>query len=542
MPITSTATNQHLARILADQKLLPLDMIDRMVTRSRSAHLWLGHIAVDEHILSYQEIAAAYSKELGLKLLELPTIMPESRALSRLTSEMCHEFAVVPTEMRNGKLIVAMANPLDESTKATLTGQAHMPIGVTVAAFDDIEATIDAWYALAKLEADSNGPGVIKTGVSYASIQLDDLPVPNKFSRENEDDDPLILDDLLMKMMELRASDLHLAVGSPPIIRIDGDLQPMPYATLTPTSIQRMVYAILTDVQITEFERSWELDMAYSVARVSRFRVNVHKQRGSIGAVLRTISLDMPTLVALNMPPVVKELTSRPRGLVLVTGPTGSGKSTTLAAMVDEINTTRRTHIVTVEDPIEFLHNNKMSVITQREVGMDTQDFTIALRHVLRQDPDVILIGEMRDLETIAAALTAAETGHLVFATLHTTSASQTIDRIIDVFPPHQQEQVRNQLSNVIEGIITQTLIPRADGKGRIAAQEIMLGIPAIRNLIRENKVHQMGSVLQSNAKYGMQTLDSSLRDLLKRRTITLEEALMKASNPDDFKALVAMQ
>ena len=209
--------------------------------------------------------------------------------------------------------------------------------------------------------------------------------------------------------------------------------------------------------------------------------------------------------------------------------------------MVDEINTTRRTHIVTVEDPIEFLHNNKMSVITQREVGMDTQDFTVALRHVLRQDPDVILIGEMRDLETISAALTAAETGHLVFATLHTTSASQTIDRIIDVFPPHQQEQVRNQLSNVIEGIITQALLPRADGKGRVAAQEIMLGISAIRNLIRENKVHQMTSVLQSNAKYGMQTLDSALRDLLKRRTITLEEAIMKASNPEDFKALVAM-
>ncbi|MEI7832757.1 MAG: PilT/PilU family type 4a pilus ATPase [bacterium] len=542
MSITSTATNQHLARILADQKLLPLEMIDRLVTRARSAQLWLGHILVEEHLLSYLEVANAYAKELGLKFVDLPTVMPETRALKRVPVEMCHELYVVPIELRNGKLMVAMANPLDETTKHQLTAQAHMPVGVVVAPLDEIEATIDAWYTLAQFDAEEEAPGVIRTGMNYANIQLDDLPTPIKASKNFDDeDDTLILDDLLLKMMEEHASDLHLAVGSPPIIRVDGDLQPMKYPVLTPTAIQRMVYAILTDVQITEFERSWELDMAYSVARVSRFRVNVHKQRGSIGAVLRTISLEMPTLTALNMPNVVRELTNRPRGLVLVTGPTGSGKSTTLAAMVDEINTTRRTHIVTVEDPIEFLHNNKMSVITQREVGMDTQDFTVALRHVLRQDPDVILIGEMRDLETISAALTAAETGHLVFATLHTTSASQTIDRIIDVFPPPQQEQVRNQLSNVIEGIITQALLPRADGKGRVAAQEIMLGISAIRNLIRENKVHQMTSVLQSNAKYGMQTLDSALRDLLKRRTITLEEAIMKASNPEDFKALVAM-
>jgi twitching motility protein PilT len=241
------------------------------------------------------------------------------------------------------------------------------------------------------------------------------------------------------------------------------------------------------------------------------------------------------------MPPIVRELTLRPRGLVLVTGPTGSGKSTTLAAMIDEINRTRRCHIVTIEDPIEFLHNNKMSVVTQREVGADTESFSTALRHVLRQDPDVILIGEMRDLETISAAVTAAETGHLVFATLHTTSAAQTIDRIIDVFPPYQQEQIRSQLSNVLEGILTQTLLVNIDGHGRSCAQEILICTPAVRNLLREGKVHQMPSVMQSSAKYGMQTLDQALKQLVLQRKVTLEEALKKASNPEDFKSLVAM-
>jgi twitching motility protein PilT len=306
--------------------------------------------------------------------------------------------------------------------------------------------------------------------------------------------------------------------------------------------LQPLIYSILTDIQITVFERHWELDFSYSLPGVSRFRVNVHKQRGSVGSVFRMIPSDMPTLDKLRMPPIVRELTQRPRGLVLVTGPTGSGKSTTLAAMIDEINRTVRTHIVTVEDPIEFLHSNKMSVITQREVGSDTESFSTALRHVLRQDPDVILIGEMRDLETIAAALTAAETGHLVFATLHTTSAAQSIDRIVDVFPSHQQDQVRIQLANVLEGIATQALLRSIDGKGRVCAQEILIASSAIRSLIRDNKVHQMPSVMQASAKYGMQTLDQCLRTLVLEKKVTLDEAIAKSSSPEDFKALLAMQ
>ncbi|OPZ80230.1 MAG: Twitching mobility protein [bacterium ADurb.Bin429] len=261
-----------------------------------------------------------------------------------------------------------------------------------------------------------------------------------------------------------------------------------------------------------------------------------------MGAVFRTIPMEIPTLDKLTMSPVIHEFTQRPRGLVLVTGPTGSGKSTTLAAMVEEINRTQRTHIVTIEDPVEFLFNNKLSIVTQREVGADTESFGTALRHVLRQDPDVILIGEMRDLETIATAVSAAETGHLVFATLHTTSAAQTVERIIDVFPPHQQEQIRSQLSNVLEGIVCQTLLPNLDGRGRSCAQEILVCTAAIRTLIRDSKAHQITSVIQASAKYGMQTLDQALKTLVLQRKVSLEEAVKKASNPEDFKALVAMQ
>jgi twitching motility protein PilT len=259
-----------------------------------------------------------------------------------------------------------------------------------------------------------------------------------------------------------------------------------------------------------------------------------------MGAIFRSIPTEVPTLDHLNMPPVVKELTNLPRGLVLVTGPTGSGKSTTLAAMINEINRTRRCHIVTIEDPIEFLHRHQKSEINQREVGADTESFTAALRHVLRQDPDVILIGEMRDLETISAAITAAETGHLVFATLHTTDAAQTIDRIIDVFPPDQQEQIRNQLSTVLEAILSQTLMPKLDGRGRCCAQEILIATSAVRNLIREGKIHQMASVLQAGSKVGMQTLDQALRALVTEGKVALEEAASKSSTPEDFRRLVA--
>ncbi|MDH4179369.1 MAG: type IV pilus twitching motility protein PilT [Armatimonadota bacterium] len=347
---------------------------------------------------------------------------------------------------------------------------------------------------------------------------------------------------MLRTVIERKASDLHLSVGTSPTLRIDGDLMQVSADKLIPTKVNELIYNILSDEQITTLEENWELDFAYSVRGLSRFRVNVHRQRGTIGAVFRSVPVDPPSLDGLGMPEVVKTLCARPRGLVLVTGPTGSGKSTTQAAMIREINVTRRRHIVTIEDPIEFLHRNERSIIIQREVGSDTKSFAAALRHVLRQDPDVILIGEMRDLETIAAAITAAETGHLVLATLHTTSAAQTVDRIVDVFPPHQQEQIRVQLSTVLEGIICQTLLPVADGKGRTCAQEILVANSAIRNLIREGKSHQIPSVLQSSASEGMQGLDQALKILVRAGKVTPQSAMSVASNPQDFKMFLEMR
>jgi twitching motility protein PilT len=348
------------------------------------------------------------------------------------------------------------------------------------------------------------------------------------------------VDDLLRLMIERGGSDLHITVGSPPGIRLRGEIVPVENAkVLTPKDTQEMLLSLLSEEQRRRFETELELDFAYSIPGLSRFRTNIFQQRNSMGAVFRVIPLKIPTLDELNLPRVCKFLAERPRGLVLVTGPTGSGKSTTLAAMIDHINETRHVHIITLEDPIEFMHKNKKAYVNQREVGEDTHSFTSALKRVLRQDPDVILVGEMRDLETISAALTAAETGHLVLATLHTTGGPETVDRIIDVFPPHQQQQVRMQLSTTLEGVLSQTLLRSTDGKSRVMAMEIMLGIPAISNLIREGKTHQMATIIQGGASMGMQTLDQHLKALLQAGKITFEEAIQKAKEPRELAQMV---
>ena len=357
-------------------------------------------------------------------------------------------------------------------------------------------------------------------------------------SQDAQDGD-LDISAALRAMLAAKASDLHVTSGSPPMVRVDGGLSPLEgFPKLSPDSLQRTLYQILTQAQREKFEEDLELDFSYSLVGEARFRVNLYRQRQSVGAAFRVIPYEIKPLEALGVPEAAAAFASLPRGLVLVTGPTGSGKSTTLASLVDLANRTRRAHIMTVEDPIEFLHRHKRCLVNQREVGSDTQSFQRALKHVLRQDPDIILVGEMRDLETISVALTAAETGHLVFATLHTQDAAQTIDRVIDVFPAEQQGQVRTQLATAIQGVLCQTLLPRSDGPGRAVAVEVMVATPGIRNLIREGKTHQIYTALQSGASLGMQSMDQHLADLVKSSVVAYEDAVEMCQSQEEFNRL----
>jgi len=356
--------------------------------------------------------------------------------------------------------------------------------------------------------------------------------------RERQEGD-VAIDEILTEMVRLGASDVHFTTGASPMVRVSGSLRPLDgFPPLMPEPLRRSLYAVLTQKQRETFETNLELDISYAVRGLARFRVNLYQQRESVGAAFRVIPYEIKPLEDLGVPAVVGTFAGLPRGLVLVTGPTGSGKSTTLAAIVDLANRTREDHIMTVEDPIEFLHRHKKSLINQREVGQDTHSFANALKHVLRQDPDIILVGEMRDLETISVALTAAETGHLVFATLHTQDAAQTIDRVIDVFPAHQQAQVRTQLAGAIQGVVCQTLCKRTDQPGRAVATEVLVATPAIRNLIREGKTHQIYSAMQAGAKQGMHTMDQHLADLVKTGKITYEVGLEKSHNVEDYNRL----
>ncbi|HEV2440263.1 MAG TPA: type IV pilus twitching motility protein PilT [bacterium] len=366
------------------------------------------------------------------------------------------------------------------------------------------------------------------------------------------------INDLLRAAVEAGASDLHVTVGLPPMLRVSGTLRPINETRLSPEETARLAYGMFNDYRKERFEQTWDVDFSYAVGAVGRFRVNVYRQRGSVGLCARVIPDRVPSIEDLNLPPILKELTRKPRGLVLVTGPTGHGKSTTLAAMIGFINDERNAHIMTIEDPIEYVFPHHKSIVNQREVGNDTQNFPNALRAVLREDPNVIVIGEMRDLETIAAALTIAETGHLVFATLHTANAAQSVDRVIDVFPPNQQQQIRVQLSTVVEAVLSQQLLavqPMAEGAGavengigsgdflratnRVPAMEIMMATPAIRNLIREGKTHQISSTVQTGSQYGMQTMDQALFMLYKRGLISADLALSRAIYHDDLRRTI---
>ncbi len=350
----------------------------------------------------------------------------------------------------------------------------------------------------------------------------------------------LSIQNFLEYVVQRGATDLHIACDSPPLMRVDGQLTPLPFPALSANESKNLCYSLLTDSQRHRFEEENELDFSFGLRGVSRFRGNLFVHKGTVGGAFRMIPYEVRGLADLGLPPVVADLTKLPRGLVLVTGPTGSGKSTTLASMVDKINRERREHIVTIEDPIEFVHEHRKCLVNQREVFADTHGFSEALRHVLRQDPDIVLIGEMRDLETVASALTVAETGHLVLSSLHTNSAVQTINRIIDIFPSNQQPQVRAQLSLILQGVVSQQLLPRVDGRGRVLAVEVMIPNPAIRNLIREQKIHQIYSQLQvGQLKFGMQTMSQSLVDLYQRRLISYEEAIGHATELDELRTML---
>jgi twitching motility protein PilT len=391
-------------------------------------------------------------------------------------------------------------------------------------------------------------PSVVEPLVAAMPILAPELASPStaeeeslavRVGAEDTSDDSGFLSDLLIETLDRGCSDLHLTVGAPPTVRLHGALTPMEgRALMTPQMLVKVLYAILSQKQREKFEQELELDFSYSVPGRARFRVNIYRQRDALGAAFRLIPFEIKPLEELGVPPTVGNFAMLPRGFVLVTGPTGSGKSTTLAAVVDKANRSRRDHIMTVEDPIEFLHEHKSCLVNQREVGEDTHSFKNALKHVLRQDPDIILVGEMRDLETIEIALTAAETGHLVMATLHTQDAAQTIDRVIDVFPPHQQQQVRVQLAGALQGVVCQQLLKTADGKGRVVATEVLVATPAIRNLIREGKTHQIYSAMQAGAKHGMATMDQHLAQLVKQGKITYDNALEKCHHVEDFQRL----
>lgn len=345
----------------------------------------------------------------------------------------------------------------------------------------------------------------------------------------------MVLEDLLKETMEQGASDLHITVGIPPTIRRNGRLSTVGDQRLLPSDTEELVRSMLTDEQWKAYQNMGELDLSFSLQGMGRFRVNVYKQRGTCCAAIRMVNLIIPSMEELGLPNIVEEMSRKTKGMILVTGPTGSGKSTTLAAMIDSINRSRDCHILTLEDPIEYLHKHNKSIVNQREIGNDSHSYAAALRAALREDPDVILVGEMRDIETIAIAVTAAETGHLVLSTLHTIGAANTIDRIIDVFPPHQQQQIKVQLSSVIQGVISQQLLPRKDKPGRAAAIEIMIATPAIRNLIREGKTYQINSQIQTGAKFGMQAMDASLANLYGKGVISQEEAILHATDKDNL-------
>ena len=520
-----TGVNRQLGEILVDKRVLSRDDFEQQIHTSVDSHQPLAKVLVESGAARSRDVLLAVAEELGIRYVPLEgyeKVVPDPNVIESLTRDLARELTALPIETDDrGRLVIAVDDPLDEARHGRLRQAVHVEVVLALAHRAELQRAIETAY-------DVTGP--LESSVVTA-IDASEREVATSAATIN---------DLLVELIRNDGSDLHVTAGSPPQMRVHGSLFPVPgFGVLRPGETRDLIYAILTARQRAKLEEERELDFSHPVYALGRFRVNVFFQRDAVGAVMRAIPSDISTLESLKMPPVISEFANLTRGMVLVTGPTGSGKSTTLASLIDLINRTRASHIVTIEDPIEFTHNHKLSIVNQREVGIDTMSFAAALRHSLRQDPDVILVGEMRDLETVSTALTAAETGHLVFATLHTQDAPKSVERIIDVFPTHQQHQVRVQLASSLAAIVSQQLLVRSDERGRVAAAEVMVATPAIRNLIREGKVHQITSAMQAGGRFGMQTMDAALAELVAQKIVSADDALERAIDPENFLDLI---
>ena len=531
------AASRRLGEFLVERKVLSRDVLEVLLEREHSERVPLSKLLLADKLVGEKDLVAAVAAQVGLRFVDFDHTAVNPTLDSLVPADLARAHLAVAVDLEGSDLLVAMVDPSDRDAIGEIEKATSWSVAPAIAVRSELERIVAAMYGAPVSNGNGNGNG---NGLGDIEIAIDDAAGATAMPATEAPAQELHVNDLLERVCDLGASDLHLASGLPPAVRVHGEIKHLTeFPVMTPSEIRRMIYAILTQKQRERFENDLELDTSHSVPGLGRFRVNVFLQRDAVGSVMRVIPAEVVPFDNLGLPPAVLQFAQLPRGLVLVTGPTGSGKSTTLASMIDIINANNPCHIMTVEDPIEFLHRHKAAVVNQREVGEDTYSFAAALKHVLRQDPDVILVGEMRDLETISTALTAAETGHLVFATLHTQDAPQSVDRVIDVFPAHQQQQVRVQLAASLQGIVTQQLVPTPGGHGRVVASEVLVATPAVRNLIREGKTHQIYSAMQAGGKYGMQTMDMALAGLIKQGKIALETALERCSNEQDLRRLV---
>lgn len=512
--------SRRLGELLVDRRLLSKDVLETLLDKEATTGVPIAKLLIDGGHVREEDLLRSVADRVGMPYIDLDDALLDPEAVGLLAADAARQFMAMPVRLEDEKAVIAVADPFDPETHVRLEKLSGIGVTLALATREAIQRAINFVHGTDEV------PLVRQPGVPADSMTI-------------AEPDTLHLNELLSIQLDRGGSDLHLTAGSPPQIRVHGKLERLAdFPILKPAELRRMIYSILTEKQREKLEETLELDASHPVPGRGRFRMNVYFQRDSIGAAFRAIPTEIMSLQQLGIPPTVGELADLQRGLVLVTGPTGSGKSTTLAALIDMVNSKRACHILTVEDPIEFLHVHKQAIVNQREVGADTLGFGPALKHALRQDPDVILVGELRDLETISTALTAAETGHLVFATLHTQDAPQTIDRIVDVFPSHQQQQVRVQLASTIQAILTQQLVPLRSGKGRAPAVEVMIATSGIRNLIRESKNHQITTAMQAGGKHGMQTMDQALADLVRRNLVSYAVAVERCMNLEDFQRL----